>query len=393
MDIFVINKEDFSSDYTASVKQYDKVIWVESYNHPGEVTIVGNPNPLMSQIPVGTWISHSMTKTIMVIENHVIEGSKLTATGRSIDAFIMDRRVVYGDGSWTAKRYSDGDMMVDLGYLTSWDAVRNLLNRAFKTPHFWQEEISNLYIGIEDDLNYYRDESNKTFILPKRFSVLSDAVYDILQSNDIGIRVERPNPERLGYSVLLNHDGDVENYGPLPDDGLLFNIHQGEDLTEQYDLTFSWAQGDLLEPRYLWTIQDHRDAVVAYTKKSAYFLESTDGTSAWQYWQTSLNCEDYTPADDEYYGDIQDRLLGRGLRHAEKTQGRYILTDAKVTKTAGPKYGLDYHLGDKVLVLGEYGLSQAMRVAECATISDKKGDEVIPTLANIYSTTYFNTCS
>jgi len=383
MDVFVINRDDMSANYDSNIVSYDSLTWVERYNKPGEFTMIGNPVPLQGQLPPGTWISHSLSATVMVVEDHIIKESKLHITGRTLDAFIMDRRVVKNiEATWDENDISTDDIRVDTGYETSWWTVKKLLDDALINSDVASENVPNLYTFIDSELNVYT-ESNITQDVPKKGAPLSDAVYDILLANDTGLRIERPWASRHNYSVIIEGEPAV-----IPNDSLAFVIHQGVDLTDDFSMLFSWNDGDLMDPRYLWSIKDLRDSY--YVHSYEYTKKYHSSKTGWDCSVASIDAEDYDPSTAEDIYEITQILKARGLNHINRTSGNQILVDAKVTKTATPKFGIDYALGDLVPVLAQYGVSQTMRVVEYAMISDKNGHHFIPTLANNYNTSYYS---
>ncbi|MET0787162.1 MAG: hypothetical protein ABWY25_10690, partial [Paenisporosarcina sp.] len=74
-------------------------MWIERYRDAGEFTLTAGADfNVKSQLPIGSFISHTNTSEIMVVENHEIKDnrdreSEIVITGRSFET-ILESRIV-----------------------------------------------------------------------------------------------------------------------------------------------------------------------------------------------------------------------------------------------------------------------------------------------------------
>lgn len=407
MDVFKINKdgwdaviidEESTPPDLGEVKGIDQISWVERFNFPGEFTIIGNPSLLQETLPLGTYISHDMTDTIMVVENHVVDESegetaKLTATGRTIDASFMDNRVVLynpdmvGEGIdiWEEDGYPDFSiypMQYQTGPLFTWGIVYNLLKDHLQTTVSGVEDIPNLYITTFGLDPYGETEFTRC---TKRLSYLSDVVYEMLQSSDVGLKVCRPGPERLEIETdFIDNGGSFDPNDP--ENCLMFVVYRGEDISNT--VTFDFNNGDLHKARYFWSIRDMKTGFYSGNQTHTFrYLGDATGSDLKA---ALVDANDYIPEVGATSSEIISVLNARGRDVTIPNGLPKKLIDVVISKNAEAKYQIDYKLGDIVNVFGNYGINQTMRVVEVATVQDVGIAATIPTLAPIFNDSPFS---
>ncbi len=396
MDFFLIQRDtwDVFDRPGVEISGADKISWVERFDLPGEFTIIGKPDELMASFPLNTLISHSLTDTIMLVETHSIDESegetaKVKITGRTLDACFMDDRVVCfnkdlvdpGVDIWEYDEVSELSiypMEFQTTGIFSWDFVKSLLvNHLQDTLSGDTENIPNLFV-MTSGFDEYTD--NDGYRCTKRLSYLSDAVYDQLQSSDIGLKVCRPGPERLELETKFVDDGG--SFDPDgPEKSLLFVVYRGEDLSDE--ITFDVNNGDLNKARYFWTIRDQKTGYYSGNQwHTARYFDDVTGTAT----RMGLaDANDYEPISGDST-EIYSVLSDRGKKVLNRNHlGGHVLVDAVIAKGSEVKYQKDYKLGDIINVLGNYGVNQRMRVVEVATIQEGGVDSTIPTLRAVYN--------
>ena len=398
MDVFRIYL-NLGANVYETVTGVEDMIWVERYNQPGEFVIVGDPVPLQEQLPLGAYVSHSLSQDIMVVESHFIDESKYESpkveiTGRCLSTYIMDHRVVSFRQSDVPAEIDggpvDGDiwneggfgglsifpMAYDLGALNSWEAVQALLYDHLVNPTATLEAIENLEIVIASGLGAYSDGS--PYRITKKLTYLSEAVYSILKAADIGLKVLRPGPNRKAIELAYDSETDFS-------ESIFFYIYHGSELWES--VFFNFNNGDISNARYSWSIKNEKNAVYSGNLSHTYREYFNNTVSGWNTKCLKVDANDYTPDETADTEEIKNYLYGRGRDSFFASGANGVILDALGTQNAGPKYLFDYDLGAKVSVLGNYGVSTVMRVNEVAFIKDKKdGDMVIPVLVNPYTT-------
>lgn len=395
MDIFTLDKDTFQSN--GPVRGIEKVLWVERYSSPGEFEIVGNPVPLMTNLPIGSFISHPETDEVMVVEKHIIDestdndnGTKLVVTGYCLPDFIGRQRVVSfnnllaGEGLWSFEsldQFANYPMHWSFGTVTTTvdHFVTELLTHHLKTATGNDENIDNLYILSYQVATSYQFGSYSTDKLP----YLSDAVYKLLKSSDIGIKAVRPNPHRFD---IENHViDDLGGFGDVdPTVSVFFMLYMGNDLSES--VTFNINDGDIHNARYYWSSENDKNAF--YSANKEYALRSFEyASSPWERKVLRVDADDYIP-----YGltssEIWSNLYSKGFEQLQANNGKGLILDAIGSTNAGPKFNFDYRLGDIISIFGNYGINQKMRVTEVAISQDHERETVIPTFAPVYLIPY-----
>lgn len=388
MDIFSLDDQ-----YVADTDVYgvEKAIWVERYNSPGEFEFTGDPLSLREDLPIGTLVSHSKTNQVMIVEAHSIDEyedktATVTIVGRSLDAVLMENRVVTfqdTDTSWSTTiagtesiEYASSDSQFILTEGSTWSQVVSLINRHLVNSDVAIENIPNFMCFVSPDLNALGDSPANRLI--KTLSLVSDAVYPILQGVDVGIMIERPSPERIHVgppSSLFN-----------PDTGLGLVIHHGLDKTDA--VIFDMSAGDLKSARYVWSDKHLKTAHYGGLDGTIIRnLNAATEVSGIGLREASVNISDYIDNPDSSISDSAKAsyidTVGRLKRDSLKGSS---IVEAVVSKTANPAYNIDYRIGDLVHVKANYGILADMRVVEHALTSDSTGEESIPTLAPPYFT-------
>lgn len=382
MEIFTIN----STTYTDGdiVNGIDSLLWVERYREGGEFTIICDPLPnLREKLAVGSMISHSDTLEVMMVENHEISESKgeekpkLTITGRTVEQVIMENRIVVVDSSLgsddhtteTSNQYHlvEGDLEYQ---------IVMLIKHFLKDSEILYQPLPNfdayglVTIPPLDVVN--RDVKIQT---------LYESVVELLSIYDWGIRSERPS-QWIG----------------APHDTMAFVVHNGAD--KRADVQFNHLNGDLDNARYYWSNKAYKNYAVVIAK---YYGTLADWTyidpdypfygEGWTAREVLVDASDFSdyyevpedPMDPEYQAKLaamEEVLINRGLQ-ALTTTTKSMILDATISKEAKFKYRRDYNLGDIVHVLGNYGVSQPMRVTEYAETMDENGESGFPTVTKL----------
>jgi hypothetical protein len=210
-------------------------------------------------------------------------------------------------------------------------------------------------------------ESTFEIIWYQKPDTLYKALKDLCDIYDMGFRLYR--------------NGDASQ--------LFFNIYKGSDrTTRQQVLTpviFSPELGNVASTNELTTI--------AKTKNCAYVMATRDDVTygRWVY------PEDVDPLiagfdrrvlyvsaelaeTDVTTADINARLDRQGLDELAKNRA-FTAFDGEVSQYTQYKYGVDYYLGDLVMMQNSDGFMNNMRVTEQIFVSDREGDRAYPTLA------------
>lgn len=366
-NIFTLNKTTYQDG--KSINGLDSVVWVERYATAGECTLVGEPTEeLLADLTDGTLVSHTDSKTIMMIETHQIDETKegpakVVFYGRTVEWIAMENRVVTLNAHET-DAYDLNDMSVypmefNLPLGNAWDQAVILIDRFLESADYsLQERMPNIQVLA---LIAGNEPAQSTRVVNK-LAYLSDAVTGLLSSVDAGIKIERCNPS---HPTLIQ-----------------FVIHNGVDRSAA--VRFDYNSGDLESAKYLWSIKNSKNS--AYVSNGNGTLKSLRaGVSGLDLRVMPIDASDWEPTPPWTLAHLKNVFVGRAYDEISKRKPVSPLFEAVITKNCRYEYGIDYNIGDMVYVIGNYGVSAKMRVVEYAKTIDAAGEFGVPTLAPIES--------
>lgn len=368
MEIFSLNDTAKQGTIVNGIKSG---VWIERYLDGGEFKFIGNdPDALREALPVDSLVGISDSYEVMVVEDHEIEEEidiepKITITGRGLDQVLMENRIITKVGGGD---YSSGLAFPGRGYPlenhSGWYNAKELIEDSLKAS--WEDGDNNVFnfdvrstVGTSDPafLKYYFSE----------LETLYEAVKMLLTPRNLGIRVERPNPDH---------------------DTLDFVIHEGEDLSST--INFSWFMGQVQKARYFKTSRGRINALYVYDQTATHRIYPGDETGlrarAGKLNASDLELEYSDPPTGPEILTAYDKLNDLGQAELAKQKVLQIL-DAEISQNAPYRYGVDFNMGDIVTVLGKYDTVAAMRVTEYARSFDETGISEYPTLTNINADT------
>lgn len=395
MDVFRLNNAQYFPDGEL-INGIDDFLWVERYLDAGEFSIKGRATEEFRQnLLPGTYLSHTETSEIMMVESQIIDETKegdlkIEVTGRSIEAILMENRLVtnfvythqntlheYQDDLYpSAYNYISGQgWVLDPWYAYrpgAWGQVKYLIDKyvGYSNSFTSFDQLQNVVYDDEPsgrvndpELTYYEG-------FAKKLSNVYTNVKELLASTNSGIKVVR--------------DRTAQN------ERIKFVVHQGQ---FKNDVVFSFSNGDLENVRYLWQfnpiLRCYVDSTHAgFPYPSEYPQAPTTYPSGIPYGQYRLALKSITAdaGDTEaYHNDntvIQNILRNVANQEIAKNKKPTII-DAKASKNSRYIYKEDYDIGDLVHVVGNYEASSLMRVVEHAQILDETGETSIPTFAPI----------
>lgn len=344
-----------------AIEGYLSAMWVERYQNIGEFQIKAKMSSgLMDYLPLDTFISRPCTFEVMVVENHEIVDDKdidptLIITGRSLPS-ILDRRILDA-GFKSGTNYGQWNLgTMGLSSQIAWIINWHTLN----TP-VPDDRIDNI-IGTTSITGEPNSQNSSIPIEDVLTAVLKLVVVD-----DLGIRCLRRSPFFItgGSATTTN-----------------INIYKGVD--KSATVIFSHEQGDINEAHYLWTNKNYKnsammlgqkvvtfkeDATITKINRRMILVDASDIENAYGY---SLGMQDIL--------DIKWNMEQRGTQ-ALKNQRKIVMTQADVSAFTKYNYRKDYGMGDLVMLDGNFGIMQKMRVIEHVEIEDENGASAHPTLA------------
>lgn len=364
MDLITLNDQ---MQQAKLIENYDSLIWTERFNTIGDFQLqTGNVEQFMELLPEGQVISLRESTVPMIVETHTIErpknaGAKLTITGRDYCS-ILDRRVaiqgIAGSlGDWEVVVKIPSDVAHFIIYQI---CVAGILDIKDKFP---PEKVQ--FITPEDYLT--STGPNRQFSVPR--GKLLSAVLGFLQTEArADPTTDPPSPAVVPHGIkAMRPDSSGTAIG--------IQIYTGVDRSDT--ITFD-ATRDLLDNgKYLFSKVGSATNAYILGTETGYKMTKNDDASSGLDRRVIL-------VDGTTSGiDSDEAFLNEGSR-ALAAAHETALFDGSINQDLSTYiYGLDYHLGDIVNVVGDYGLETRSRVTEYIRSEDATGSKSYPTLTAV----------
>jgi Siphovirus ReqiPepy6 Gp37-like protein len=350
MEVFKLNGSYLPSD---TIGKFETMIWTERYAPAGDFKIVVEDDiSILSRLPEGSLISHTDTLEVMIVENHEIERNKekkliVTVSGRSVETFSEERTTVGSD----TQLYTAGVANVEsLGSTPSCHAAAYILKYKLE-PGTAPANDAVTNFRIVEEVTTHDIAMTHTV---KRGSVYAQ-VLEFLNLSNTGLRTRRPNGVQTTLDIV---------------------VHDGTDLT---DTVVFYAQNeDLTNARYFRSIKGYKNYAQIAAHDAALLYRTRDLGSDVTGLDRRVIYEDANDIEGAI-GTVTAKLQSRGQQAIDDNKRTSIIS-ASISETARPKFKLDYEVGDLVMVYGEFGAAEVMRVTEHILTVDKNGIKGYPSL-------------
>jgi len=341
--------------------------WIERYRESGEFTLVAYPDSdIRSQLPIGSFISHTDTTEVMIVENHEInddkdKDSEITITGRGFETFLENRIV------GANKDYSNY-AAVSIYSLTSdytWNHAVKLIGDHILEASLLDDNSALAYVSVIHDIV---DAGGSDYRSIKIGDVYT-SLLELLAVDDLGIKVIRP--------------GVLSPLG-IESSDLVLLIHKGVDRSGS--LVYSYEGGEIESADYLWSNKKLKNTAIV----SGRWIEVMVTTGGLNY-ERRMMYVDASDVDQGYEaipsgGDltlVKFYMQQRGYQ-ALSSQKEIALSKTEVSKEGTKlRYRIDYDVGDRIMVSGDYNEGAIQRVAEYVEIEDETGVQGYPTLTAV----------
>ena len=359
MDLIKLYSISFSpSELNAgeAISGHTSVLWVERYREPGEFKIVAPlSSGLLTDLPIGSFITHQETPTVMIVENHEINqpedaDSTITITGRCATSF-MENRTVGDDVAFATDVISDYILAAD----QTWDQAVTLIDDHLINATD-PDDLLNGFAVMHTCSGPVTVEERA--VKPTN---VHQAVTDILKIDDLGMKTVRPTS-----SVAVTY----------------FVVYRGNDVSTK--VRFSWMRGDIDSADYFFSNKKLYTQARVMGRWMQVVVNPTGAN----------NYDRRTMIVDAAYLDERQTAFPTGTAHtwitaammadghkALKAQKEIAITSVDISENANVRFRRDYNIGDLVTVDGDFGTSQVMRVVEYAETDDETGSRGHPTLA------------
>ena len=349
---------DKNYDAVDILDTFSSFIWVDRYVGAGDFEIcIPIESPTTSLITLDHYVTQKKSDRYMIVEQletktDVDTGTTLIISGRSLES-ILERRIVWGIRTLTGNFQS---------------AIQTLLNESIINPALAARKIPNFTFRASNDPRITSLTINVQLIGDN----LYDAIYALCDEQD------------LGFRILPNDTG-----------GFIFELYKGVDRSYAQDLiswvVFSPKYDNLLSSNYLETRRVLRTAALVggegegTDKVMVEALSSGGGGSGLSRREMYVEATGVSSSTDE--GELtpaqyQELLRSRGHKNLTETTATKMF-EGEIDATRQFVYGKDFHIGDVVQVVNEYGMEAQSRVTELIQTHDAMGETYIPTFTTV----------
>lgn len=341
-------------------------MWIERYSSEGEFTLIAPiANGVREKLPIGTFISHTNTPEIMIVENHEISDergseSQVTITGRGFETCLENR--VVGSNKTFPISETLADYILPAGY--TWDQAVDLIQKHIEARFLVDRNLEIPFISVFSSVTNF-----EAGIAAERKLTRGDLfsrVMDLLAVDNLGIKIVRPG--------IWTAFEPYTNYVELI-------IHRGAD--KRANVIFSYDTGEIQSADYLWSNKKLKNAAFISGK----WVQTVVNPTEVQYDRRMIYV-DASDIDENFDAPPVDSDL-TNVVIAMQRRGIDILAslnEVAITKVDVTKQGVraiyrsDFEVGDLVTVSGDYNEAATMRVSEYVEIEDETGESGYPTL-------------
>lgn len=339
------------------IEDFSSLIWTERYLDASEFELkTADVANTLAAIPPDGLVTIRESDEVMIVDTLEIkkneEGvTELVAKGRGYETFL-NRRATRNTVSVPAasELYPS-----NLAVLYIWGGI--------------QEGYSDWAVDAVPDVEVNVPAWLTTFPEPPHPEVYSQypeglhvtdvysATIELLKSSDLGLRTIR-----------------------TPEGKLKIDIHWMTDRSGS--ISFRNDAGHLSEESYLWSDTDFYNVAYVVSPigfRIVYAPGFGGATGQMNRRVLQVNASDITSAGGMSAAAVLDN---RGRQELAKHR-RIKDMDGVLSPDAPWKYNVDYFLGDKVKMQGQYGLSEVMRVNEYIRVQDLEGERAYPSLITL----------
>ena len=338
-------------------------MWIERYREPGEFEIKAKlSSGLIQYLPIGTFISHTNTFEVMLIENIEIEETQdsdadVIFSGRSFDAYLENR--IVGTNQVRDAVYFDYGIYADY----TWNQAVALINAHITAP-IPPDQLSGVvaYTAMTG--------TGVAEVRSIKHMTVLQALNELLAIDDLGVSTIRIN----NFPAHGNNTYTI------------FNVYKGANKTAT--VNFSWTRGDIIGADYLWSNKRYKTSVMVVSKYFKLMVDGPTSTNVATKFDRRITYLDAGDLDSNWgekpgYPDDQTivgKMRQRGYQLL-KNQTMVTIARADIAPLSRYIYRRDYNLGDLVMLDGNFGAMAVMRVVEHVEIQDENGTSGHPTLS------------
>lgn len=355
------------------IEGYSSLIWTERFSDMGDFEINAPYNEtLLENLDLETNLQYVGSDKIMIVEQ--IEEYKygrgaptLKFMGRSKERILDDRIVpLLVDTNDIVVTYAGRPDVVVM------TIVNNYCDRDILTPDSNNGDVAHSYPNFTSVNATGGVGSSKTWQIQP--GSLYERVKEICAANNMGFKIQHlAGAAGLNFRLYVGEDRTINAVNPSDNTNAV---------------KFGPKYDNFSEIRFVRTSKDRKSAVRVQTAVPsgdtiAEFPAPTYG--GWVGTATGYSRrEAYLAASDikaraaeSIWGPRGERYLGQHNKNIKLIDGKVKADDGKYV------YGIDYNLGDKVLLMYDRGIQLSSRVTEFIWAEDANGSTRYPTLEEV----------
>lgn len=349
MDLYTID-EGTQFRRKELIEHYESFIWTDRYSQYGDFSLKCEPTKAMyDQLKPDTLIGFSESDRLMRIETIKRSQDKqgknsFQIEGKSVEAVLEGRaaKKVLTPATW--------DFTGSIGSIVTSIVSQICIQGLGPTGH--DDDIYGLTVS---DLTGVAT----SYTVKVKSGTIYERIKELCDTFDFGFRITC-----------------------VPgSDTLKFAIYNGTDRTGPSGVTFSPLLENLSETSYVESKADYKTGAYVFSNFGA-VLVGTTGDAGLLSLKRRILLVDATDVAGPYDAAHDAAIKQRG-RDALSEHMRVTLYDGVVNPSGASVYNTHYFLGDKVTLIGDYGVPQNMRVTEHIWSVDASGANSYPTLSVI----------
>lgn len=348
--VMILFKLDGSFLPSTTIPKFETLAWTERYQTAGDFKlVVVDDISILDTLPLGTLISHTDTWQVMIVEDHQIARDKdqklnVTVTGRTFETFAENRYTP------NCESYLNDSV----GLLT--DTAQNICDYILRYSLTTAGAPAGNGISNVAIVKAMRDP-DVSLTYPVHRSDTYSAIMEILKMAGGGLRNDRPHDAQTTLNVVL---------------------HDGQDLTGT--VVFYAQKNDLEDTQYLWSLKTFKNYAQVTGPTCQRLVKSRNEPISVTGLNRRIIYVESTELEGTFLPPSDTDALATMAQIAIDGKPKISLVEAKISKTAKPRYKFNYDIGDLVMVHGEFLDSQAMRVTQHILTVDKTGIQGLPSL-------------
>lgn len=343
MEVYVLNE---NREKIGIIDDYKSLIWAKRYIQFGDCEIyVHARDEYFSLLNTGHYLARDDDDMVckinkLELDTSTEDGDYIIATGVDCRS-ILNQRVV-----WQQTNYKG----------TVENYIRQLITDNIIAPTMVERTIDFFKLGATAGLTDQIEEQ-------VTYAQLGDKIIELCNTYQYGSRVELGLDDSFMFSVYVGTD---RSYNQTENDYVVFSPEFDNIISSTYIVDSSSVKNVAL-------IAGEGEGIDR--KRATY--GSASGIARHELYVDARDVSSQVEADAEPI-DYDAMLQARGVE-ALASYGTVQSFEGEVEPSYSYKYGVDYHLGDIVQVMNEYGVSSSARVTEVIETFDQDGYSVIPT--------------